>query len=68
MAYEELKALVGSKLDKVDTAVESLNVGSLGADSYRKIMDNYKEFHRTGNVKFFDTVVSELRASTGVNF
>ncbi len=68
MAYEELKALVGSRLDKVDFAIEALNAGSLGADSYRRILDNYAEFHRTGDVQIFNAVVSDLRTSTGVNF
>ncbi|MBQ6966436.1 MAG: hypothetical protein IJP84_00870 [Lachnospiraceae bacterium] len=68
MAYEELKAIVGNRLDKVDSAIEALNAGSLGADSYRRILDDYEEFHRTGNVQLFNTLVSELRTRTGVNF
>ncbi len=68
MAYEELKAIVGNRLDKVDCAIEALNAGSLGADSYRSILDGYEEFHRTGDIKVFNAVVSQLRTSTGVNF
>ena len=68
MAYEELKALVGNRLDKVDSAIEVLNAGSLGADSYRRILKDYEEFHRTGDVKVFNAVVSQLKTSTGVNF
>ncbi len=68
MAYEELKALVGNRLDKVDSAIETLNIGSLGAESYTRIKNNYEKFHKTGDVKLFNTIVSDLRASTGVNF
>ncbi len=68
MAYEELKAIVGNRLDKVDSAIEALNPGSLGAESYRSIMSEYEEFHRTGDVNVFNAVVSQLRTSTGVNF
>jgi len=68
MAYEELKAIVGSRLDKVDSAIEVLNAGSLGADSYRRIIKDYEEFYRTGDIKVFNSVVSQLKTSTGVNF
>ena len=68
MAYEELKAIVGSRLDKVDSAIEALNAGSRGGYSYRRLLDDYEEFHSTGNVQLFNTLVSELRTRTGVNF